>query len=1276
MDRDADLIRDQRTGLGPDSERQRIRRHPEAFATWEAVTSADIEFDFEGTIAERSVGLDGTNLITFADDSDLLGTTTLAATFSWFRIESGDVVFREADIAFNPVFDLTTSGEANRFDIQGVLTHEIGHMLGLDHSGIISSVMAPFASPEQIDQRTLQYDDMAGVGEIYPNADFARGVGSITGRVRSNSVPVFGAHVVAMNEDGTSLVAILSDEDGEYELGSLPPGDYRIYAEPLDLPVSSDQLPGFFNGIRTDFDATYFGGTRFLADAPSVAVSADTSTRDVDIDVFSESADFNLTRPVFAQRVERTGTETVRVGGTDVVAGTSFSFSAPGITLDEPVFGGRISRTARTSATLSVTASTDVPLGPKSVTGLSGGSPSVLSGVLVITDPRPSEIEVAPSAGAIDGGTVVTIIGQDFRPGLSVLFRGLPGEDLEFLNSGMLQATVPRNSPGPANVHIINPDGTWGLLEDGFDYLGPPPAILTVEPLLGPPTTLVTIEGENFDIRCQNVEVRFNGVRANVIGTTRTQIQTVVPFGATTGDVTVEVFGVIAQGPLFMVTELGMSSNVAPAGFRFVDASPAAGGTELDFINEDDSVFFMELPFSFSLFTDTFVAGTRISIATNGWLSLEGASLPEFQNAALPAKTVDRPSGSEGTIPPALIASYFDDLILVDDARVATLVTGDPGERQFVVQWEGTSILDSVGTDLGADLTFQAVLFEGSNDIQFAYQQMLGPQSDGSSTTIGVQSLLRNRAVQSGFNQSIVGSGVAVTYRFVAGEYLEEISDFTSPSTPLVTDGGERTSDATVLFASWVAEETESEIREFQYAIGTTPGGEEVLAFASTENNSVVVKGLSLAEGVTYYFAVRAVNTTGLASKIGTSDGIVFDPTFVPVRKIFPSLPSGNGSFGGLAFVAASEMDVVLRAINTDGTLPMAPGVRNPTAIHLEAGEQLARLVGELIGLTSFNGWIELEASSEGLDAYAASGRDDLRGVDGVRPSLPSTSFYLLHAGAAAFLVNPGSETTTVTITRLDDGTSLPLEIPARSRRTTPLETPVLISSPSPVAAAEFFGSDFDLAIGNAIEPEPLRSLVFPQAVVGGGYRSWVTLANRSGSARNAKVAFLDANRFVEVPGDGVVRFSLGDLFGLSSTEILADAVHVTVSSIFGLIASLVGVIDIETDASLVTLQASAPGTEFLFPQVADGGGFFTGIAIATGSAETEVLVEVFPPSGQTPKITVVKVEADGYLANLISELVPEAAGQSGGYIRLTADEPIWAWEIFGTHEAMASGPP
>ena len=840
----------------------------------------------------------------------------------------------------------------------------------------------------------------------------------------------------------------------------------------------------------------------------------------------------------------------------------------------------------------------------------------------------------------------------------------------------MLQATVPENSPGPANVHVINVDGTWGLLEDGFDYAGPPPSISTVEPLIGPPTTIVVINGQNFDIRRQNVDVRFNGVRATVVDTTRTRIQVVVPFGATSGDVSVEVFGVVAEGPEFTVTDLGVSSNVAPADFLFVDASPSAGGSELSFINEDDSVFFMDLPFSFSLFADTFVEGSTISIATNGWTSLEGASLPEFENASLPAKTVSRPSGSEGTIPPALIAPFFDDLILVDDARVTTLVTGTPGSQQFVIQWEGASILDSVGTDLGADLTFQVVLFEGSNDIQFSYSNMLGPLSDGSSATIGAQSLFRDVAVQSGFNQGIVGSGVAITYRFVAGEYVAEINDFTAPSTPVVTDGGERTSDAAELFASWVSSETESEIREFQYAIGTMPGGQEVQAFGSTENNSVVAGELALTEGVTYYFTVRAVNTTGLVSEAGSSDGIVFDPTFVPDRKVFPSLPSGNGDFGGLAFVALGATDVVLRAIDTDGTLPMGPGIRNPTAIHLEAGEQLARLVPELLGLSSFNGWIELEASSEGLDAYAATGREDLRGVDGVRPSPASTSFYMLHGGADAYLVNPGTESTTVTIRRLDDGTSLPLEIPPRSRRTTPLEGPVLMSSPLPVAGAEFFGSDVNLAIGNAVESDPLSSLVFPQAVVGGPYRSWITLANVSGVVREATISFLGTERSVPVAGAGQIRFSLGEMFDISSDEILADAVRVTISSIFGAVTSLVGVIDIETDDSLVTLQASAAATEYLFPQVADGGGFFTGIAMATGSNEADVLIEVFPSSGAEPVSNLVKIGANGYLARLVSELVVEAAGQSGGYIRLTSDEEIWAWEIFGTHEAMASGPP
>ena len=182
-----------------------------AFDAWEAVASADFEFDFRGTTSLRGVGKDDVNLITFADDSGLLGSTTLAATFSFFGRSGGELRFEESDIAFNPNHAFTSSGEPGRFDIQSVLTHEVGHMLGLDHSGLISSVMAPFASTDQADQRVLAYDDIAGITQIYP-ASGAQEVGSIEGRVLVNGVDVFGAHVVAIDSNGTPLVGWLPIE--------------------------------------------------------------------------------------------------------------------------------------------------------------------------------------------------------------------------------------------------------------------------------------------------------------------------------------------------------------------------------------------------------------------------------------------------------------------------------------------------------------------------------------------------------------------------------------------------------------------------------------------------------------------------------------------------------------------------------------------------------------------------------------------------------------------------------------------------------------------------------------------------------------------------------------------------------------------------------------------------------------------------------------------------------------------------------------------------------
>lgn len=56
----------------------------------------------------------------------------------------------------------------NRVDIQGVATHELGHALGLGHSGVASATMAPFTPPQSTTSwRSIEPDDVAGLHAIY-----------------------------------------------------------------------------------------------------------------------------------------------------------------------------------------------------------------------------------------------------------------------------------------------------------------------------------------------------------------------------------------------------------------------------------------------------------------------------------------------------------------------------------------------------------------------------------------------------------------------------------------------------------------------------------------------------------------------------------------------------------------------------------------------------------------------------------------------------------------------------------------------------------------------------------------------------------------------------------------------------------------------------------------------------------------------------------------------------------------------------------------------------
>ena len=1156
-----------------------------SFQTWQNIQTANIQFAYQGTTPDGTVGLDGMNVVTFTDTSAPLGTTIIAATFSFFAINNGALVFEESDIAVNPLLNFSTSGEINKFDIQSVVTHEIGHLLGLDHSGLVSSVMVPFGVPSQLDQRTLAYDDVAGVTEIYPNPSAMPNAGRIRGKIQSSAGPVFGAHVVAVDGGGTVVASTLSQQDGSYLLRSLQPGRYQVFAEPLDGPVTAQNIlggtnGGFYSGINTNFGTAYSPNGSTLDQAAVINVVPDGEAV-ADVATFPANVSgLNLTRPAFAVRIARGQTTTLSgIGGIDITEGVVFTASNPGLQFGPLTFGGRISSTAPTSVSMDLSVSASTPVGPKILAVNRGTEASVVAGGFVITDSPPSNVAATPANGEIEGGTLVTVRGTNFRPGAQVYFAGLAAADVQMLDSNTLQAIAPANSPGASNIVVMNSDGTWGVGFQVFTYTVDAPVITGLSPGSGPPGTQVVIQGDHFDSRIQNVQVQFNGVSALIMNAASNAITTVVPFGATTGPVMVSVFGQTATGPAFTITAFPPSTNLATATFNFIDPSSQSGATALSFNNNDDAIASVALPFNFFLFGDLYLAGSPVSVAINGYLSLARLYVDEFENAPLPSATVARPDGSTGTVPSALIAPFWDDLLLHPTSGITTVTLGTAPNRQFVVEWSNMSILDENGQDLNASLTFEAVLYEGSNDIQFAYRTMTGPGSNGSHATIGAQNLKRDTAVQTTFNQPVISSGYLTTYHFQNGNYV--VLPISGPGTQV---------------------------------------------------------------------------------------------------QIIPAAPQNSAEFTGIAFLAPAPMSVVVKAINANGALITGPGITNPTNVTLAPGQQYAKLVSELFGFQSFDGWIETDASAPGLGIFVSTGSWDLQHLDGMVPRSLSKDFFLFHAGASAILVNPSSNMADVTVTEFGTGLSQIVSIPPETRVLAPLKGITHFQSSEPLAAIERSAVSGELASGSAVPAsEAQSSLVFPAAVVGGGYASILTVANIGTVPADLTVAFGSASASLRVNTNTATQISIASLLGLSADSAQTGAVRVTSTLPIGSAgssSSVVGVLDIETQTGTATIAAHPAATDFTFGNVDNGGGLFTGLAFADGNAAAQISIDVHPPNGEKPASTTINIGENQNLSSLLSDLVPGLTNQIGGYIRIHSDQPIWAWEIYGTSDAMASAPP
>lgn len=218
-----------------------------AFATWEAVRcglchdsrgvacepvacaehALGVRFAFDGWRPPRAPGLgcavreggapctgkpDGNQILFVYDQAawpvatHVIALTLVAADKVTGQIADADVLVNTAHKSFCVAPDCALG----RYDVQNTLTHEVGHLLGLDHSAEADATMYGGAPPDEVSKRDLTADDVTGVCTAYRMAYAAQGCPPAVDEAVCTAAPGRGAGAAGRRSLGSVAVVAAS----------------------------------------------------------------------------------------------------------------------------------------------------------------------------------------------------------------------------------------------------------------------------------------------------------------------------------------------------------------------------------------------------------------------------------------------------------------------------------------------------------------------------------------------------------------------------------------------------------------------------------------------------------------------------------------------------------------------------------------------------------------------------------------------------------------------------------------------------------------------------------------------------------------------------------------------------------------------------------------------------------------------------------------------------------------------------------------------------------
>jgi len=323
-------------------------------------------------------------------------------------------------------------------DLQGVACHEIGHSVGLGHTGTGGATMFASISGTGVAQRSAEADDIAGVQSIYG--------------VKSASKP--------------SIIGLAGDKNVGANLIINGSNFSATGGEVWFTKVSGDGVPQKVTGV-----ASTGGGTQITVTVPSGVMDGEVMVKTsgtgnaslsnaFPIDLGAPAGDPPLVNSINPSTGPAGGFTPIQILGAGFTGTTAVRFNnidAISFTVD--------SNTQITAVTPPGVLFTFADVLVIDVEGSSLLPTAYFYGF----DPAPAISTVLPNSGPVQGGTDVTITGASVVGVNSVTFDGVAGTNLEIVNATTLTVTTPVGLVGPADVTASN--GNISTIIGGFTYV-------------------------------------------------------------------------------------------------------------------------------------------------------------------------------------------------------------------------------------------------------------------------------------------------------------------------------------------------------------------------------------------------------------------------------------------------------------------------------------------------------------------------------------------------------------------------------------------------------------------------------------------------------------------------------------------------------------------------------------------------------------------------------------------------------------------------------------